>query len=130
MDSGDLANLDQMEEKMAEIDLELQTEEKEAQQAQDQEAQPVVAAVGAGVEEVSISPASFHKSLKSFVRLISPQPNKHDYDVVRDRVRVPDGKVAERLFHSVNTLEVKVWLGSQLHLGDMLFSCGLVPVSS
>ena len=74
--------------------------------------------------------ASFHKTLKSFVRLISLQPNKHDYDVVRDRVRVPDGEVVERLFHSVNTLEVKVWLGSQLQLGDMLLSCGLVPVSS
>ena len=48
MDNGDLANLDQIEEQMAEIDLELQTEEKEAQQAQDQEAQPVVDAVGAG----------------------------------------------------------------------------------
>ena len=47
MDNGDLANL---EEQMAEIDLELQTEEKEAQQAQDQEAQSVVDAVGAGAE--------------------------------------------------------------------------------
>lgn len=53
-----------------------------------------------------------HRKIRELLRaMLPPQPDRSEYDIVRMKVRLPDGQQIDRLFQSVNTVEV----------GDILF---------